>query len=91
MTFHDPSGCLVARLSIPRDVAVDIPGHGRNKINAAYAFGGPALTIKTLKQYLGIDINAEAAAETRRLILEEGGSCCAMTGAPNSSAAAMMP
>ena len=34
-----------ARLSIPRDTVVDIPGHGRDKINAAYAIGGPALTI----------------------------------------------
>jgi LCP family protein required for cell wall assembly len=46
-----------ARLSIPRDTVVDIPGHGRDKVNAAYAIGGPALTITTLKQYLGIDIN----------------------------------
>jgi LCP family protein required for cell wall assembly len=44
-------------LSIPRDTAVDIPGHGLNKINAAYAFGGVPLTIKTVEQYLGIDIN----------------------------------
>ena len=34
-----------ARLSIPRDTIVDIPGHGPNKINAAYAFGGPALAV----------------------------------------------
>jgi LCP family protein required for cell wall assembly len=46
-----------ARLSIPRDTLVDIPGHGRDKINAAYAFGGPALATKTVSQYLGIDIN----------------------------------
>jgi LCP family protein required for cell wall assembly len=46
-----------AKLSIPRDTVVDIPGHGRNKINAAYAFGGAALTVQTVKQYLGIDIN----------------------------------
>src|SRR3712207_68291 len=46
-----------ARLSIPRDTVVDIPGHGRDKINAAYAYGGPALTIRTIKQYLGIDVN----------------------------------
>jgi LCP family protein required for cell wall assembly len=45
------------KLSIPRDTLVDIPGHGRDKINAAYAFGGPALTIQTVKQYLGIDID----------------------------------
>jgi LCP family protein required for cell wall assembly len=46
-----------ASLSIPRDTVVDIPGHGQNKINAAYAFGGPALATQTVKQYLGIDVN----------------------------------
>jgi LCP family protein required for cell wall assembly len=45
------------RLSIPRDTAVDIPGHGLNKINAAYAIGGPALTIKTVEAFTGIKIN----------------------------------
>ena len=46
-----------AQLSILRDTVVDIPGHGRNKINAAYAFGGPSLAIETVEQYLGIPIN----------------------------------
>jgi LCP family protein required for cell wall assembly len=46
-----------ARLSIPRDTIVDIPGHGPNKINAAYAFGGPALAVQTIEQYLGIQVN----------------------------------
>jgi LCP family protein required for cell wall assembly len=46
-----------ARLSIPRDTVVDIPGHGRTKINAAYAIGGAKLTVTTIKQYLGIEIN----------------------------------
>jgi LCP family protein required for cell wall assembly len=46
-----------AKLSIPRDTVVDIPGHGRNKINAAYAIGGPALTIQTIEQYLGIKVD----------------------------------
>jgi len=45
------------RLSIPRDTIVNIPGHGPDKVNAAYAIGGPALTITTLRQYLGIEIN----------------------------------
>ena len=45
------------RLSIPRDTAVDIPGHGADKINAAYAVGGPALTIKTVEAFTGIKIN----------------------------------
>jgi LCP family protein required for cell wall assembly len=44
-------------LSVPRDTLVNIPGHGINKINAAYAFGGAPLMIKTLKSFLGVDIN----------------------------------
>jgi LCP family protein required for cell wall assembly len=46
-----------ARLSIPRDTVVDIPGHGTYKINAAYAFGGAALAIRTVESYLGIPID----------------------------------
>lgn len=46
-----------ARLSIPRDTIVDIPGHGRNKINAAYAFGGAALATQTIENYLGLKVN----------------------------------
>jgi LCP family protein required for cell wall assembly len=46
-----------ATLSIPRDTVVDIPGHGRNKINAAYAFGGAALATETVEQYLGLKVN----------------------------------
>lgn len=50
-------GGVSRRLSIPRDTLAQIPGHGVNKINAAYAFGGPALTIKTVEQFTGIKIN----------------------------------
>jgi LCP family protein required for cell wall assembly len=46
-----------ARLSIPRDTVLEIPGHGLQKINAAYAFGGPALSISVIKRYLDIPIN----------------------------------
>lgn len=46
-----------ARLSIPRDTVIEIPGHGLQKINAAYAFGGPALSISVIKRWLGIPIN----------------------------------
>jgi LCP family protein required for cell wall assembly len=50
----------VRKLSIPRDIEVAIPGHpGVNKINAAYALGGPALTIETVESFLGngVEIN----------------------------------
>jgi LCP family protein required for cell wall assembly len=46
-----------ATLAIPRDTVVDIPGSGQNKINAAYAIGGPALAIRTVESYLGIQVN----------------------------------
>jgi LCP family protein required for cell wall assembly len=50
-------GGHAARLSIPRDTVIEIPGHGLQKINAAYAFGGPAESISVIKHYLGIPIN----------------------------------
>ncbi len=50
-------GGHAARLSIPRDTVVDIPGHGQAKINAAYAYGGAALSIRTISGWLGIPIN----------------------------------
>jgi LCP family protein required for cell wall assembly len=37
-------------VSFPRDMYVTIPGYGKNKINAAYAFGGVPLTVRTLEQ-----------------------------------------
>ncbi|HEX8084741.1 MAG TPA: LCP family protein [Solirubrobacteraceae bacterium] len=46
-----------SRLSIARDTLVDIPGAGRQKINAAYAIGGAPLAITTIKRYLGIEVN----------------------------------
>ncbi len=50
-------GGHAARLSIPRDTVIEIPGHGLQKINAAHAFGGPALSISVIKHWLGIPIN----------------------------------
>lgn len=44
-------------VSIPRDSWVDIPGHGKNKINAAYAFGGPPLLIQTVEQLSRVHID----------------------------------
>lgn len=46
-----------SRLSIARDTLVDIPGNGRQKINAAYAIGGASLTIETVERYTGVDVN----------------------------------
>ncbi len=46
-----------ARLSIPRDTIVEIPGHGLQKINAAHEFGGPAESVSVIKRWLGVPIN----------------------------------
>jgi LCP family protein required for cell wall assembly len=50
-------GGHAARLSIPRDTVIELPGHGLQKINAAHAFGGPAESISVIKRWLGIPIN----------------------------------
>lgn len=42
--------------SVLRDTIVDIPGHGSGKINAAYAYGGPELTVRTLNTNFGLNI-----------------------------------
>jgi len=44
-------------LSIPRDTLVEIPGHGEDKINHAYAYGGEELMIKTVSSFLDAEIN----------------------------------
>jgi LCP family protein required for cell wall assembly len=50
-------GGASARLSIPRDTVAQVPGHGVHKINAAYAFGGAALAIRTVERFLQIRVN----------------------------------
>ena len=57
----DPEKDRIAILNIPRDLKVEIPGgFGTNKFNAAYAFGGPKLTLRTVKSITagtGLTIN----------------------------------
>ncbi|MGO9903141.1 MAG: LCP family protein [Solirubrobacteraceae bacterium] len=45
------------RLSIPRDTVANVPGYGPAKINAGFARGGPALAVKTIEQFTGLQIN----------------------------------
>lgn len=44
-------------MSIPRDSWVPIPGHGTSKINAAYSWGGPSLTVETVEQLLDVPMD----------------------------------
>jgi len=59
MLLHTGSGPNVL-MSIPRDSLVEIPGHGTSKINAAYAYGGPRLLVRTIELNTGIRIDEYA-------------------------------
>lgn len=50
-------GGTFRKLSIPRDTFAEIPGNAPTKVNAAFAYGGAALQIKTIEQFLGIKID----------------------------------
>lgn len=52
----EPQSGKVKMLSIMRDTYVNIEGHGMDKINAAYAMGGPQLAIKTINQNFDLDV-----------------------------------
>jgi LCP family protein required for cell wall assembly len=61
---------LVWMVSIPRDGFVVIPGHGNERVNAAYTFGeldhhggGPALAEKTVEQLFGIPVDRYALVD----------------------------
>jgi LCP family protein required for cell wall assembly len=58
MVLHLPAGGGRAVLiSLPRDSYVSIPGHGMNKINAAFTFGGPKLLAETVQNATGLYIS----------------------------------
>ena len=48
------------KLSIPRDTLANIPGQPENKINSAYATGGAKLTVRTIENFLGINVDQVA-------------------------------
>ena len=56
MLLHTGNGPSML-LSIPRDSLVPIPGHGTGKINAAFAYGGPRLLVRTIEQSTGVRID----------------------------------
>jgi len=58
MLVHaDPDEDYLSILSLPRDLRVEVPGHGVQKLNAAYALGGPELTIETVQHLTQVDID----------------------------------
>ena len=67
MIVHvDPANNYLSTLSLPRDLRVEVPGSGMQKLNYAYAHGGQGLVIETVQlltgvnitEYLEIDYNA---------------------------------
>jgi LCP family protein required for cell wall assembly len=63
-------------ISFPRDTWVSIPGHGNNKINAAYSFGGAKLTVSTVENLTDTEIDHAALVDFQgfaRLTDEVGG------------------
>jgi len=57
MLAHMIPGERIQLLSLPRDLKVDIDGHGTNRLNASYVVGGPDLLIKTVQQETGIPVH----------------------------------
>lgn len=53
----DPAQARAKVLSMPRDTRVEIPGRGVDKLNAAFAYGGPQLAIETIRKLTGIPIH----------------------------------
>lgn len=76
LTRVDPKTYTVTMVSIPRDTKVEIPGHGTQKINAAYAFGGAAGAVDAVSDFAGVEISHYAEIhfeELERLVDELGG------------------
>lgn len=80
----DPITKQAAMLSIPRDLWVEIPGFGHNRINTAYMFGeasrvpggGPALAMQTVESVIGVPIQYYAVIDFHtfeRVVDEMGG------------------
>ncbi|WAL63012.1 LCP family protein [Amycolatopsis cynarae] len=58
MVAHLPDNSTKPTLvSLPRDSQVTIPGHGKNKINAAFSLGGPTLLVQTVELATGLHID----------------------------------
>lgn len=53
----DPRREQAIVVHFPRDLLVEIPGHGEDKINAALEYGGPNLVIKTVKEFTGLPVH----------------------------------
>lgn len=63
LLMADPTNHQASVLSIPRDLYVDIPGYGLNRVNTAYFLGGGPLAMKTVEYNFGVRVNYYALIE----------------------------
>lgn len=64
----DPNKGQLTMISIPRDTKVELEGHGTQKINAAYAFGGASLAVETMADFTGVPISHYAEIHFDELV-----------------------
>ncbi len=57
MLIRRAPGGQSSMVSLPRDLYVEIPGYGWNKINASYSFGGPQLLVETVQNLTGLQVD----------------------------------
>jgi LCP family protein required for cell wall assembly len=57
MVLHQPRSGPTSLISIPRDTYAEIPGEGMNKINAAYAWGGAPLLVRSVEGLTGLTVD----------------------------------
>jgi LCP family protein required for cell wall assembly len=64
----DPDRNAIALFSLPRDLKVEIPGFGTAKLNEAYAYGGPELTLKTIKELTKVPATDNEGLEINHIV-----------------------
>jgi polyisoprenyl-teichoic acid--peptidoglycan teichoic acid transferase len=63
VAHYNPDSHKVKLISLMRDMYVSVPEHGQQKLNAAYAYGGPELLRETIKENFGLDIHYYAIVD----------------------------
>lgn len=58
----------VKLISVMRDTMVDIPGHGRHKLNSAYSYGGAEMTMRVINDTFDLNITNYVAVDLRTLV-----------------------
>ncbi len=57
LLIHRAPGGQTSMVSLPRDLYVEVPGYGYNKLNSSFAFGGPQLLVQTVQNLTGLQVD----------------------------------